>query len=71
MKNQAKIDKAYSDAARRALRALEAVSLKIHDMPAPGGDIETGWGDVGDMNHIAERLEEIAGAQYLRATKDH
>ncbi len=50
---------AYLAAYERAKKALQAVENFIHDLPAPEGDVEIGYGHVGDMNHIAEQLEEI------------
>ena len=50
----------YQKAYRDALAALAAVSHAIHDLPAPGGEIEINWGHVGDMIRIATDLRAIA-----------
>lgn len=42
-----------------AMAALEVISARIHDMPAPEGEIEIGWAHVGDMSHISDMLAEI------------
>lgn len=49
----------YLSAYERAKKALQAVETFIHDLPAPEGKIEINYGYVGDMNHIAEQLEQI------------
>ncbi len=61
MKNTTKqtAEAAYLTAYNRALEALKALENKIHNMPAPEGETEILWGHVGDMNHIATKLEEL------------
>lgn len=54
------LENRYHDAAMRAIAALKAIKAKIHDMPAPGGEIPITWGHFGDMMRIVEQLEEIS-----------
>ena len=56
--NQQSAD-AYFAAYDRAMNALRNIRAALHYMPAPEGDAEINWGHVGDMNRIAEELEEI------------
>lgn len=39
---------------------LRDIQNKIHDLPAPDGEANINWADVGDMARIAEQLREIA-----------
>lgn len=55
------VQDAYLASYERAMKALKAVENMIHDQPAPDGEVEINYGNVGDMNHIAEQLEEIPG----------
>jgi len=57
------LESRYFSAAERALAALRAVENKIHDMPAPGGEMPINWGHFGDMMRIVEQLEEIANVE--------
>ena len=54
----------YLAAAQRALAALRAVENKIHDMPAPCGEIPINWGHFGEMMRIVHNLEEIANLEH-------
>ena len=50
---------AYLAAYYRAMEELKNLESRIHDMPAPDGEIVIHWGHVGDMNRIADSLAEI------------
>lgn len=50
----------YLAAYARAMAALKAVEQRIHDNPAPDGEIKIHFGHVGDMTSIAQALEAIA-----------
>jgi len=52
-------EKSYIRAYERAMTALRAVEILIHDQPAPDGEIQINFGHVGDMNRIAAELETI------------
>jgi len=50
---------AYLEAYARFMKALKNVENRIHDNPAPEGEVEIRWGNVGDMLRIAAELEDI------------
>jgi len=50
---------AYLAAYTVAMAALKNVENFIHDNPAPDSETKIDWGHVGDMNRIAEMLNEI------------
>jgi hypothetical protein len=52
-------DTAYLAAYNAAIQALKDVETFIHDQPAPESETRIDWGNVGDMNRIAELLKEI------------
>lgn len=51
---------AYLNYYRRAMAAIQAIQNKIHDLPAPDGEIAINWAHVGDIGKIATDLEEVA-----------
>lgn len=56
--NNQKAQDAYAAAHFEALRWLEEIRTQIEDAPAP--DERTNWAHVGDMQHLAFQLKEIA-----------
>jgi len=57
--SQQKATAAYLEAYYRAMKALTDVENMIHDNPAPEGEVEIHWGNVGDILRIASELEDI------------
>ena len=53
-------ESAYIAQYARALAAIRAIENKIHNLPAPEGEIEITWGHVADMGRIVDGLEEVA-----------
>ncbi len=53
----------YFNQARRASAALEALqALHAEQLSAQrpnGGDVDTNWGHVGSMEHLADQLEDL------------
>jgi hypothetical protein len=54
-----KKEQAYMEYYKRTREALRKIDAMIHDLPAPEGDRELTWTDVGEMDRIASALESI------------
>jgi len=52
-------ESAYISHYNRAMAALKNIETMIHDLPAPEGENQIIWANVGDMNRIADALEEL------------
>lgn len=39
---------------------IEKIQNRIHDLPAPEGEVPIDWGHFGDMARIVDQLREIA-----------
>lgn len=59
MTSQQKATASYLEAYKRAMKALKDVENMIHDNPAPEGEVEIDWRNVGDMLRIAAALEDL------------
>jgi hypothetical protein len=61
--NEKRTETAYLKAYNRAMTAIKDLEAAIHDLPAPGGEIQINWAHVGSMSHYAQEIEELANGQ--------
>lgn len=63
-----KAEDAYTAKHAEAIELLGSLLRIVEDMPAPGGDTRTNWGDVGSLAYLCEQLGYLK--EHFEATED-
>jgi hypothetical protein len=63
-----KVEDAYTAKHAEAIELLGSLQRIVEDMPAPGGETQINWGDVGSLGHLCEQLGYLK--EHFEPTED-